>query len=217
MGAGACRSALGGRQERRELPADARVRSGHEKSRSREGRPERASCCLECQRTERMRHPGDSGQTRAERSHSSGAAGHEKSRSRGPTVGARYERRTSLTLRSDIPQLVLRGGWGSGARGTVVAGPSVLLRVRRFRTRTSRAETASRVPPVAVLPQQQSQASTWRSPVSADTGCLQASPRHASSPSRTAKTTTTRPATGSAQVQPKKVLSKRPMRTAAER
>lgn len=77
--------------------ADDRVRSGHEKGRPREGRPERASCCLECQRTERMRHPGDSRQTGAERSHSSGAARHEKCRSRGPAVGAHCECVTILT------------------------------------------------------------------------------------------------------------------------
>jgi hypothetical protein len=46
--------------------------------------------------------------------------------------------------------------------------------------------------------QQQSQACTSRSPVSAETGPLHASPRHTSTPSRTAKTTITSAAAESA-------------------
>jgi len=65
--------------------------------------------------------------------------------------------------------------------------------------------------------QQQSSCSTSRSPVRAVTGILQASPRHASRPSLTAKTTITRAATESAHAQPKSVFSSSPTSRVAER
>lgn len=55
------------------------------------------------------------------------------------------------------------------------------------------------------------------SPVIAEIGWAQASPRQASSPSRIATMAMTRPATGSAQAHPKKLLSSKPTSTAAER
>lgn len=55
------------------------------------------------------------------------------------------------------------------------------------------------------------------SPVMAEIGWVQASPFQASIPSRSAQNAMTRPAIGSAHVQPKRLSSRRPTRTAAER